>query len=251
MQQDIKSGREFLKDRVRQQIDFSQTDQYRGLPPPPIEKPVPEAARRIALPEIREITREITVPLSRAIGKRRSRRNFTEKRLGLEGLSFLLWACQGIQRQMGPGTAIRTVPSAGCRHALETYLWVMNVETLEPGLYRYLPMSHELVFVSPEQDMPRRISEALLGQDWAGRSAVVFIWTAIPYRMEWRYSLAAHKVIALDAGHAGQNLYLACEALGAGTCTIAAYDQDHMDRLLRVDGEDEFTVYLAPVGMTR
>ena len=67
--------------------------------------------------------------------------------------------------------------------------------------------------------------------------------------MEWRYGLAAHKVIALDAGHVCQNLYLACEAIGAGTCAIAAYNQNAMDRLLDVDGREEFTVYLAPVGM--
>jgi hypothetical protein len=29
---------------------------------------------------------------------------------------------------------------------------------------------------------------------------------------------------------------------------VAAYHQEAMDRLLRVDGEDEFVVYLAPVG---
>jgi len=45
-----------------------------------------------------------------------------------------------------------------------------------------------------------------------------------------------------------QNLYLACEAIGAGTCAIAAYDQQGMDRLLRIDGREEFAVYLAPVG---
>ena len=66
--------------------------------------------------------------------------------------------------------------------------------------------------------------------------------------MEWRYGLAAHKVIAPDAGHVCQNLYLACEAISAGTCAIAAYHQERMDALLRVDGEEEFTIYLAPVG---
>ena len=66
--------------------------------------------------------------------------------------------------------------------------------------------------------------------------------------MEWRYSIAAHKVIAIDAGHVCQNLYLACEAIGAGTCAIAAYHQELMDKLISVDGENEFTIYLAPVG---
>ena len=67
-------------------------------------------------------------------------------------------------------------------------------------------------------------------------------------RTEWRYAEASYKVIALDAGHVCQNLYLACEAIGAGTCAIAAYNQALADELLGIDGDEEFTVYLAPVG---
>jgi SagB-type dehydrogenase family enzyme len=66
--------------------------------------------------------------------------------------------------------------------------------------------------------------------------------------MEWRYDIAAHRVILLDAGHVCQNLYLASEAIGAGTCAVAAYDQVLIDGLLNLDGEDEFVIYLAPVG---
>jgi SagB-type dehydrogenase family enzyme len=69
--------------------------------------------------------------------------------------------------------------------------------------------------------------------------------------MEWRYSVAAHRVILIDAGHVCQNLYLACQAIGAGTCAIAAYDQNKMDEFLKVDGKDEFVVYLAPVGKVK
>ena len=73
-------------------------------------------------------------------------------------------------------------------------------------------------------------------------------WTAVPYRTEWRYTVASPKLIALDAGHSCQNLYLACEAIGFGTCEIGAYDQEKCDAFLGVDGEDELTVYAAPVG---
>ena len=66
--------------------------------------------------------------------------------------------------------------------------------------------------------------------------------------MEWRYDLAAHKVIAIDAGHVGQNVYLACTAIGAGACAIAAYDQEACDELLDIDGEEEFTVYITTAG---
>jgi nitroreductase len=51
-----------------------------------------------------------------------------------------------------------------------------------------------------------------------------------------------------DAGHVCQNLYLACEAVGAGTCAIAAYNQTLVDELLGVDGNEEFSIYIAPVG---
>jgi SagB-type dehydrogenase family enzyme len=143
---------------------------------------------------------------------------------------------------------LRTVPSAGARHAFETYLCVSNVDELQPGIYRYLPVEHELAHVVSVADLPERITTATLGQAFAGQSACTFVWTAIPYRMEWRYGLAAHRVILMDAGHLCQNLYLASAAVGAGTCAIAAYHQELMDRLLGVDGVDEFTVYLAPVG---
>jgi SagB-type dehydrogenase family enzyme len=69
--------------------------------------------------------------------------------------------------------------------------------------------------------------------------------------MEWRYHIDSHKVIAIDAGHVGQNLYLACEALGCGTCAIGAYDQEYFDELLELDGEEEFVIYAAPVGRVK
>jgi SagB-type dehydrogenase family enzyme len=166
----------------------------------------------------------------------------------VEELSFLLWATQGIRQRIDRFTALRTVPSAGARHALETYLCVFHVEGLDAAFYRYLPLEHQLLFLFHEDGASQRLAEATLGQSFTGRSAVTFIWTAIPRRMEWRYDLAAHKVIAIDAGHACQNLYLACEAIGAGPCAVAAYHQELMDQLLRVDGQEEFTIYLAPVG---
>ena len=107
---------------------------------------------------------------------------------------------------------------------------------------------HQLLLEFHDEQLAQKIVMGTLQQGFTGKSAVTFIWTTIPYRMEWRYDIAAHKVIALDAGHVCQNLYLACEAIGAGTCGIAAYHQELMDALIRVDGNDEFTVYLAAVG---
>ena len=119
---------------------------------------------------------------------------------------------------------------------------------LASGLYRYLPLDHALVCLGSVDNLRARLSMATRGQDFTGRAATTFIWSAVPARMEWRYGEASYKVIAIDVGHVCQNLYLACEAIGCGTCAIAAYDQARVDELLGVDGVDEFGIYLAPVG---
>ena len=249
--QALQQAREFLKDTIRQRVDFAGTDQNRNVPPPPVQKPCPSAAKRIPLPRRDSWTHVQSSDLFDAIAHRESRRDYRSTALQIDEVAFLLWATQGIRRVINPAVALRTVPSAGARHPLETYLCVLNMDTVASGIYRYLPIEHELAHVADVEHLSARLTEGALGQSFAGQSAVTFVWTAIPYRTEWRYGLASHKVIALDAGHVCQNLYLACDAVGCGTCAIAAYDQAAMDRLLGVDGEDEFVVYMAPVGRVR
>ncbi|MDY0220955.1 MAG: SagB/ThcOx family dehydrogenase [Desulfobacterium sp.] len=250
--------RYFLKDTIRKKINFALTDQNQKVPVPPVQKEVPSDAATIQLPGPENFTESASPPgvwnkipgmdLSLAIKRRKSSRAYGRDPLSLEELAYLLWCTQGVRGKPTQGHAYRTVPSAGCRHALETYLTVLNVEDLKPGIYRYLPLTHGLLFESSEEDLSLRIVEACFGQPYPGKAAVTFIWAAVPYRMEWRYGLAAHKVILLDAGHVCQNLYLACEAIDAGTCAIAAYNQEELDELLGLDGENEFAIYLAPVG---
>jgi len=244
----IERGRYFLKDTVRRKIDFSQVDQHRGIRPPPIEKPFRKDGELVDLVSVGDWNGITAVSVESAIQYRESQRSFTGDPLTLDELSFLLWATQGIRQQLDAGTALRTVPSAGARHAFETYLCIFQVTGLEPGFYRYLPVEHKLLQEFQEDHAAAKITAATLGQSFVAGAAVVFIWTTIPYRMEWRYGAAAHKTIAIDAGHVCQNLYLACKAIGAGTCAVAAYHQDLMDQLLRIDGTDEFVIYLAPVG---
>ncbi len=244
----VQQGRAFLKADLWEAAKDMKTDQQRGLPQPPLELPVPDQARLVELvpPDAFSVG---DVPLKRAMARRRSRRRFADSPLTLEELSFLLWATQGVQRVLKEGyAALRTVPSAGARHPFETYLLVQHVEGLEAGLYRYLALEHKLCALGEVPRLAERVTEACLGQTFVGQAAVVLAWVAVPYRTEWRYGARSHKVIALDAGHVCQNLYLACEAIGAGTCAIGAYHQTKTDALLGLDGSEAFSVYLAPVG---
>ena len=241
------NGRYFLTDLIREVVNFRETPQSRGMNPPPVQKPVPPGSRIIKLPG-RDTWSIPPCDLQTAIANRESHRRFTQGSLSLDELSFLLWSTQGVREVVHEAAVLRTVPSAGCRHPFETYLAVMRVEGLESGIYRYLPLDHSLVYEKAVENLSAHLTAATHGQSFAGQSAVTFIWTAIPERTEWRYAEASYKVIALDAGHVCQNLYLACEAIGAGTCAIAAYNQTLADDLLGVDGDEEFAVYIAPVG---
>ncbi len=246
----FRAYRHFLKDSIRKTVDFRTSDQHRGRTAPPLQEPVDGSLPRITLPEKKVWAAFIPqTDVKDAIGNRRSRRQYSNDPLTLEELAFLLWATQGLRSPGELAPHFRTVPSAGARHSFETHLFIDRVEQVPPGLYRYLPLSHELALLySADQQTRTRLSRAALGQQFVSRAAVVFVWTTVPYRMEWRYLQAAHRVILLDAGHVCQNLYLACEAIQAGTCAIAAYDQEAMDELIGVDGDEQFTIYLAPVG---
>jgi SagB-type dehydrogenase family enzyme len=239
--------REFLKSGDWDAWGREQTDQREHVPPPPLEKPCPGDSVLLDLVPPDALTLG-AMPLIEAIRRRRSRRKFTKGSLTLEELSFLLWATQGLHRIVGEGAAsMRTAPSAGARHPFETYLLVNRVDEVAPGLYRYLPLEHKLCSLRAGEGLVREADAACFEQYVRG-SAVTFFWTAIPYRTEWRYSTLAHRVILMDAGHVCQNLYLACEAIGAGTCAVGAYDQARLDAFLGVDGEEEITIYVAPVG---
>ncbi len=245
----LEEYRYFLKDTVRQTIDFTETDQNLLKPAPPLQKPCREGAVLLELPPgYASLQKQCSMPLGEAIARRESVRSYSAESLSLEDLSALLWASQGIRFVPNDACALRTVPSAGARHSFETYIAAGNVDGLPPGLYRYLPLDHQLEQLFLDESITTKAAWASMAQQFVAGAAAVFFWTTIPARMEWRYGLAAHKVIALDAGHVCQNLYLACTAMGAGTCAIAAYDQDKCDRLLGVDGKEEFTIYIAPAG---
>jgi SagB-type dehydrogenase family enzyme len=254
-----KSKRELLKAYEWANFEQYTTDQEQGLPRPDIQKPVFPGARLFDLipPDQFTVGRS---PVVDVIRERMSHRYFSPEPLNIEELSFLLWATQGMRDKSvedGLTYVWRNVPSGGNRHPIETYLSIHSVTGIEPGLYRYLPIDHQLVLEKLDPNLPELVKQGSRNQNsgtnnepfyFIKESAVVFIWTAIPYRSEWRYHRAAAKLTALDAGHICQNLYIAAGAIGCGTCAVGAYDQRKMNDLVEVDGEDEFVVYMAPVG---
>jgi SagB-type dehydrogenase family enzyme len=180
--------------------------------------------------------------------QRISVRRYSEDPLSLEELSYLLWLTQGVKTILPNTLTMRTVPSAGARHPFETWLSINRVETLIPGLYHFEASSHELEQVKLGEEYNQQLTQAILNQQQVATSAVTFIWVAHPYRTSWRYGSRAYRYICLDAGNVCQNLHLAAESIGCGVCAIGAYDDDAVNRLLELDGEEQFVIYMASLG---
>ena len=250
-QQIIDKNRDFMKGYRKDDpyLDDFVSDQQQRLPQPPLVKaPMRTESDRISLPLVFSGL-SLKNDLLALIRDRKSERVYTGQTISLTQLSFLLWATQGVKELRGKSYAtLRTVPSGGARHPFETYLAVRLVDGLKPGIYHYLPMEHALEFLSAPDDLDTLIGDSLSEQKWAAKASVVFYWTMVAYRAEWRYGIYAHRVALIDAGHLGQNLYLAAEGVGLGCCGIAAFDHEICCRMFEVDGKDEYAVYTMPVG---
>lgn len=223
------------------------SDQMQGRPQPPLELAYDRSKPLIDLPDPQTIDLGHT-SLREAIDNRRSVRQYAPKPLTMEELSYLLWCTQGVKGLIERRATLRTVPSAGARHALETYLLANQVEGLNPGIYRFLAIDHQLVPIDTDPGIADPIVAACLGQSFVKTDAVTFFWTAVAYRMKWRYGERGYRYLHIDAGHVCQNLYLSAEAIDCGVCAIAAFNDDQLNHLLGLDGEEQFVIYLATVG---
>ena len=239
--------------------NLEQSDQSIGLPQPPLELPPVDGKKIIDLPDPKAVMAE-PMDIREAIEGRVSVRSYSNKSLSLAELSHLLWYTQGVKNNppkpdistaVSFSYTLRTVPSAGARHCFETYVLANRVEGLEPGLYRFLASNHGLQEVNLGPDVAERVTRACLNQRFILSSAATFIWTAVAYRMTWRYVERGYRYMHLDAGHICQNLYLSAEPIGCGVCAVGAFDDDALNEALGLDGVDQFAVYMGVVGKKR
>lgn len=180
------------------------------------------------------------------VAERRSVRKYSPGAVLQEELSQVLWATQGVTARHG-GYDFRSAPSAGALYPLETYLIVHNVEGLEPGVYHYRILSHQLEMLK-KGDFRGEIAAATLGQKMTSHAALAFVWTAIVQRIKWKYGQRGYRYLYLEAGHVGAHLSLAAVSLGLATCQVGALFDDEVNAIVGVDGTEETVLYVSTLG---
>ena len=199
----------------------------------------PVADKRVNLP------RPISfggLSINEALQKRRSLRRYRDGKLTLGEVSQLLWAAQGLSSREG----YRTAPSAGALYGLEIHLTVGNVAELDAGVYRYLPIDHQLT-QHGTTDQRSSLATAALGQDWVGDGAAILVVSAVYDRISAKYGTRGVRYAHLEAGHAAQNVLLMATSLNLGAVPVGAFYDAGVARILNLD-EGEQPLYLIPVG---
>lgn len=241
----IARGRSFAHVQP-EEADF-RSDQELGRPQPPLFRE-PVSSEQIPL-TMDFSGLAVDSDFLHIVNSRASHRVYTDQKMTLTQLSWLLWCTQGVKSIRGRAYAtLRTVPCGGARHEFETYLVLRDVEGVPAGLYHYLPQTHRLECLSHPENLSGLISASLDGQAWAARAQAVFYWSFVCRRAEWRYGIYAHRFALIDAGYISENLYLACTAVGLGGCAIGALEEDACNRAFGLDGQEEFILLAHPVG---
>ena len=186
-------------------------------------------------------------PLEEVLARRRSVRDYAARPVTLEELSRLLHDATGITDRRDPTWWFRSVPSSGALYPIEVYPVVFNVAGVAPGVYHYDVRRHRLELVRAG-DFRREVFDAAVSQEMILHTGLVLVLTGIFARVQFKYVDRSYRYMLLEAGHLGQNVYLAATALGLAPCGIGAYFDDDLNRLLGVDGREEATVYLLAVG---
>jgi len=186
---------------------------------------------------------ESDISLEKSLLERRSVRTYRDEPLTLAEAGQLLWASQGITEA---SRGLRTAPSAGALYPMEAFLVVRNGAGLSPGVYRYLPRSHELESVQAG-DRSGALAGAALGQASIREAPAVIVLAGVYARTRGRYGDRTERYVHMEAGHVGQNIALQAVALGLGTVMIGAFQDQEVARVLGL-APDEDPLYIIPVG---
>lgn len=206
-------------------------------PSPPV--PPAAAAKTVKLPAPRT---DGGISVEKALKQRRALRNPAEIPLTVDEVSQLLWALQGITDDKGH----RTAPSAWAKYPLEVYLLAGNVTGMNPGLYHYLPKTHELV---PLFEGDRRASLVSIAerQEWIRSAPAVFFITGVGSQAARANGSCPLAWMYVEAGLAAQGFLLQAVSLGLGSTYVGGFDVDGVRKFLGAPAGEE-PISLLPVG---
>lgn len=205
---------------------------------------------RVALPP----PSPVTLALEEAIGRRASGRAFGSDPLPAADLAALLYLGNGVSRTARPGDGLptyrRNAANAGNLGSIEIFPIVLAVAGVEPGLYHFDSVRHDLVCLRAGR-FRDWLRERVLHQVEFADAAVALVLTSALGRLRAKYGERCLRFGFLDAGHVSENIYLAGAGLGLQVCATAGFVDAELDAALGLDGLDIAPVLVLLAGPPR
>lgn len=156
----------------------------------------------------------------RAAIERRSCRSYGWTPVSIEQLSSLLaWSRIPSEEFLSPAGLLDTWIVANAVHGLESGIWHWDPDTNALGLHR------EGLFREESLRM-------CLGQELGGNASFLVVHTAPLARAVDLMGERAYRPLCMDAGHFGERLNLAAQAMGLGASGIGGYFDDLVNETL-------------------
>ena len=156
-------------------------------------------------------------------------RDFANLDLTLNELSIILHQSYGIIGEL-PCKGdfqqnLRSSPSAGGLYPAEIYIAVRKVSGVEPGIYHYNVVNHEIELLIPG-DPTGQMYDVCCGQEFVHNTSIVIIMSGVLARTKLKYGERGYRYVLIDIGNLGQNIYLSCASLDLAIMTTCGFFDD-------------------------
>lgn len=188
-----------------------------------------------------------STPFQKVLLNRASRRTFSKGGMSELELSSLLKHSVG-EVLSKEGKKHRTHPSGGARYPLEHYIFLFKeIGALKKGIYHYRADLHALELLY-RHDFTENDLKRISSEEWISNGVFLHVMTSVFWRSQNKYKERGYRFTLIEAGHAGQNVYLVSESLGLKCCAVGGVFDDVIEKFLDIDGETESVVYTLLVG---
>ncbi|KKW20691.1 MAG: hypothetical protein UY71_C0025G0021 [Parcubacteria group bacterium GW2011_GWB1_52_7] len=187
-------------------------------------------------------------PIFSAIAERLSRSDFSSEAMSISELSNLLRFSCGETSLMDENRKRRAHPSAGARFPIEIYPFILRSgKNIKSGIYHYDPETHQLDFLLDHAFTDEELSRIFILPNCKNAS-MLLVLTAVFWRMQNKYGERGYRHILIEAGHIGQNVYLAAGALNLKCVAVSGIRDTVVEKFIGIDGVEESFVHSLAVG---
>lgn len=228
-----------------------------------LEEQVIEEGRAIKLPPYTNVN----APIGPTIKARRSLRSFGTKPMSLKEVSTVLYYGDGVSGTFdhNPTGAfevteslgkeyishVRTAPSGGGLYPVTLYFIALNVDGLDKGLYKYMPIHHsvELMKKYDDKDLETYFSFTNLGREVELKNVGICIYYVYSiYENSRKYNDMALQFALIEAGEISENIHLICTAENLSSCDMGGYEKARTEQFFNLDGLTNHIIHLTLVG---